>query len=60
MTPGLTPDRTTGPAGYLTGVSASPQVQTYGSPLPEQWQGTSMRTRQPQPSWPHVSSVPAS
>lgn len=45
---------------YLTGVNASPHVQRYGSPAPEQWHGTSMRTRQPQPSWPQLSTVPAS
>ena len=47
-------------AVYLTGTNSSPQVQRYGSPEPEQWHATSMRTRHPQPSWPQVSKVPSS
>jgi hypothetical protein len=35
-------------------------VHRYGWSAPAQWHSTSMRTRQPQPSWPQVNSVPAS
>lgn len=45
---------------YLTGTNSSPHVHRYGSPAPGQWHSASMRTRHPQPAWPHVNSVPFS
>jgi hypothetical protein len=44
----------------LTVTISSPHVQRYGWSAPAQWHSASIRTRQPQPSWAHVSSVPVS